>query len=89
MRIKLIVTAAVAAVMCLAAAGALAQGQATAKQYYLALGDSLARGAQPNPSGTTVPTNKGYANDLRAIEKRSSTTSRSSNSAASARPPRR
>ena len=70
MRIKLIVAAAVAAVMCLAPAGALAQGHATGKQYYLALGDSLARGAQPNTSGTTVPTNKGYANDLRAIEKK-------------------
>lgn len=70
MRIKLIVAAAVAAVVCLAPAGALAQGHATGKQYYLALGDSLARGAQPNTSGTTVPTNKGYANDLRAIEKK-------------------
>ncbi len=70
MRIKLIVEAAVAAVMCLAPAGALAQGHAaTGKQYYLALGDSLARGAQPNTTGATVPTNKGYANDLRAIEK--------------------
>lgn len=70
MRIKLIVAAAVAAVVCLAPPGALAQGHATGKQYYLALGDSLARGAQPNTSGTTVPTNKGYANDLRAIEKK-------------------
>jgi lysophospholipase L1-like esterase len=70
MRIKLIIAATVAALMCLAPAGALAQGQATGKQYYLALGDSLSRGAQPNTSGTTVPTNKGYANDLRAIEKK-------------------
>lgn len=70
MRIKLIVAATVAAVMCLAPAGALAHGQAGGKQYYLALGDSLARGAQPNTSGATVPTNKGYANDLRAIERK-------------------
>jgi lysophospholipase L1-like esterase len=71
MRIKLIVAAAaVAAVMCLAPAGALAQGHASGTQYYLALGDSLSRGAQPNTTGATVPTNKGYANDLRAIEKK-------------------
>lgn len=70
MRTKFIVAAAVAAVVCLAPAGALAQGHATGKQYYLALGDSLSRGAQPNTSGTTVPTNKGYANDLRAVEKK-------------------
>ncbi len=70
MRIKLIVAAAVAALMCVAPAGALAQGHASGKQYYLALGDSLARGAQPNTSGTTVPTNKGYANDLLNVEKK-------------------
>lgn len=38
--------------------------------YYLALGDSLARGAQPNASGTTVPTSQGYANDLFKTEKK-------------------
>jgi lysophospholipase L1-like esterase len=38
--------------------------------YYLALGDSLARGAQPNASGTTLPTSQGYANDLFATEKK-------------------
>jgi lysophospholipase L1-like esterase len=74
MRIKLIVAAAVAATMCLAPAGALAQGRSSgAHQYYLALGDSLARGAQPNASGTTAPTNKGYANDLLNIEKKTFT----------------
>lgn len=71
MRTRLTVAAAVAAVMCLAPAGALAQGGAKGAppQYYLALGDSLARGAQPDATGTTVPTNKGYANDLRRAEK--------------------
>ena len=65
MRIRLIVAAAVAAAMCLAPAGALAHSGATGKrQYYLALGDSLSRGAQPNTSGVTVPTNQGYPNDL-------------------------
>jgi lysophospholipase L1-like esterase len=32
--------------------------------YYLSLGDSLAQGVQPNPSGTSVETRLGYANQL-------------------------
>jgi lysophospholipase L1-like esterase len=32
--------------------------------YYLSLGDSLARGVQPDASGQSVPTNQGYADDL-------------------------
>jgi lysophospholipase L1-like esterase len=35
----------------------------------VALGDSLAAGAQPTPAGQTVPTNQGYANDLLASQK--------------------
>jgi len=35
--------------------------------YYLALGDSLALGIQPNASGDLVPTNKGYVDDLYAL----------------------
>lgn len=61
------------AVLCLIPASALARsagGSTTsAPSYYLALGDSLAAGAQPNANGATVPTNKGYADDLYAIEK--------------------
>jgi lysophospholipase L1-like esterase len=34
--------------------------------YYLALGDSLAAGVQPDSSGASVPTNQGYASDLAA-----------------------
>ena len=34
--------------------------------YYLALGDSLAAGVQPNAQGQSLPTNQGYANDLAA-----------------------
>jgi lysophospholipase L1-like esterase len=41
-----------------------------APSYYLALGDSLARGGQPNAAGVTVPTNQGYPNDIYAAEKR-------------------
>jgi lysophospholipase L1-like esterase len=34
--------------------------------YYLALGDSLAAGVQPNAQGQSLPTNEGYAMDLAA-----------------------
>src|SRR5581483_5993234 len=34
--------------------------------YYLALGDSLARGVQPDASGQSVPTDQGYVDDLYA-----------------------
>ncbi|HEY2577460.1 MAG TPA: MmcQ/YjbR family DNA-binding protein [Streptosporangiaceae bacterium] len=35
--------------------------------YYLALGDSLARGVQPDASGTSVKTAQGYADQLYAL----------------------
>jgi hypothetical protein len=35
--------------------------------YYLALGDSLSVRAQPDASGTSVPTGQGYASQLYAI----------------------
>jgi lysophospholipase L1-like esterase len=38
--------------------------------YYLALGDSLAVGAQPDASGRSVPTGQGYASQLYAILRR-------------------
>jgi lysophospholipase L1-like esterase len=38
--------------------------------WYLALGDSLAAGAQPNAAGRTLATRQGYANDLYALERR-------------------
>ena len=40
---------------------------APAAPYYLALGDSLAVGIQPNASGVLVPTNRGYVDDLYAL----------------------
>jgi lysophospholipase L1-like esterase len=49
-----------------AVTGPAATGPA-AKQYYLALGDSLANGAQPNHQGVTVPTSQGYPNQLDAL----------------------
>ena len=55
------------------AAGPTTRGSASAgKQasgdydYYLALGDSLAWGAQPNASGVDVRSGHGYADDLAA-----------------------
>ncbi len=39
--------------------------------YYLALGDSLAQGVQPDAAGASVPTQHGYANQLYAILRRS------------------
>src|SRR5215813_12623696 len=35
--------------------------------YYLALGDSLAVGIQPDANGDYIPTNQGYADDLHAF----------------------
>ncbi len=70
MRSKLIAAALVAAAGLLPMSVATAAKPAKRKHdYYLALGDSLARGAQPNAKGNTVPTNQGYANDIYAHER--------------------
>jgi lysophospholipase L1-like esterase len=37
---------------------------AGATPYYVALGDSLAQGVQPDATGQSVPTNQGYVDDL-------------------------
>jgi lysophospholipase L1-like esterase len=61
-----------AATVCAAVAAALpgaAAARTTSPHYYLALGDSLSQGMQPNQHGVTVNTNQGYANDLVAIER--------------------
>ena len=42
---------------------------APAPHYYLALGDSLSQGMQPNVSGQTVNTNDGYPDQLLALER--------------------
>jgi lysophospholipase L1-like esterase len=52
-----------------AAAGPVAAAAAGAPKFYLALGDSLARGVQPAPSGVSVKTNEGYVDDLYAHER--------------------
>ena len=35
--------------------------------YYLALGDSLSQGVQPDPAGASAPTGQGYASQLYAV----------------------
>src|ERR1700761_9355804 len=55
------------AVLMVAAAGivrAPAAGAGPAVRYYLALGDSLAQGVQPNAAGKSVVTDDGYADVL-------------------------
>lgn len=42
-------------------------GQAATTRYYLALGDSLAAGDQPNHAGANVSTTQGYVNQLDAV----------------------
>ena len=55
----------IAAFLTLLLVGALpATAAAGTSYYYLALGDSLARGVQPNTSGAAVETNQGYVDDL-------------------------
>jgi len=46
-----------------------AANAASGSRYYLALGDSLSQGMQPNVKGETVNTNEGYADQLLAIER--------------------
>lgn len=63
-RILVAITAAVAFACVAPLSTAAARPANRGRDYYLALGDSLALGAQPNASGTTVPTFLGYADDL-------------------------
>jgi lysophospholipase L1-like esterase len=66
-----ILLAVVAAAVCTAAAALPGAAMAkTAPRYYLALGDSLSQGMQPDLNGTTLDTDQGYANDLLTIERK-------------------
>src|ERR1700704_6672482 len=60
-----------AALAVLIAALAPAAAQAAKPKYYVALGDSLSVGVQPNSSGASVETSHGYANQLLALKRRS------------------
>ena len=72
---SLVVTAAVAALLLVPVAGASAAERPNRSPagpvYYLSLGDSLAQGVQPNSTGTSVMTDRGYANDLYTLYRRS------------------
>jgi hypothetical protein len=58
---------------CLAVACGLAVPAAASARttWYVSLGDSLARGVQPNAAGKSVVTNRGYADALFKAERRS------------------
>jgi lysophospholipase L1-like esterase len=66
-RIAFAVAAALAVAAC-SGPSTLASAHAAASQasYYLALGDSLSQGVQPNAAGVGVETQQGYANQLYA-----------------------
>ncbi len=51
----------------LVSAGPVQAATVGATTYYLALGDSLARGVQPDSGGADVETNQGYVDDLYAL----------------------
>jgi lysophospholipase L1-like esterase len=66
-RILLVVVTSLAAAA--AAMPAAASASAAKRHYYVALGDSLSQGMQPNIDGVTENTKEGYVNDLFATER--------------------
>lgn len=68
MKVRLLLIGALAATAAFAAPPALAAKSRSSVRYYLALGDSLSVGFQPNANGTGVETDRGYTNDLFALE---------------------
>jgi lysophospholipase L1-like esterase len=69
-RKRLVVSLLVAAVLGLVALLVPeAAGAAQGPPYYLSLGDSLAQGVQPTPTGQSVITDQGYADDLYSLER--------------------
>src|ERR1022692_1364056 len=58
------------ALVALLVAAAGASAKTATPHYYLALGDSLSQGMQPNVPGVTQDTNQGYANDLLVTEQK-------------------
>ncbi len=73
MRTRLVLFALACAVICAVPVAASAKHKSKKKGatiYYVALGDSLARGDQPNAAGTTVNTKQGYADQLYAALKK-------------------
>jgi lysophospholipase L1-like esterase len=66
LRIVSVIAAALATVTLTACSSAPAKPPAPTS-YYLALGDSLSRGVQPNAAGTSVETSQGYPNQVYAV----------------------
>jgi lysophospholipase L1-like esterase len=60
----------VAALTSAGAAGPPGDRAGPRTSYYVALGDSLAQGVQPDPAGVSLPTGQGYANQLYAMLRR-------------------
>jgi lysophospholipase L1-like esterase len=71
--ITLAVAIAVAAVTACSgsATSVRSQAESVPATYYLALGDSLSQGVQPDAAGTSVPTGQGYPDQLYAVLRRS------------------
>jgi lysophospholipase L1-like esterase len=63
-RISVLVLALAALAVCAATAAAKTVTTKGGPRYYLALGDSLSQGQQPNLKGVSSNTNQGYADDL-------------------------
>ncbi|MGO9884214.1 MAG: SGNH/GDSL hydrolase family protein [Solirubrobacteraceae bacterium] len=67
-RLNLVALAAMAIAAAVALLPATAAANSATPHYYLALGDSLSQGMQPDLHGATRNTTQGYANDLLKIE---------------------
>ena len=68
------VTVAAAVTACSGSGPAMSAGshaESVPASYYLAVGDSLSRGVQPDGAGTSVPTGQGYPDQLYAVLHRS------------------
>ena len=66
--VRIALAAAAVAVAVAACSGpATSHAVATPATYYLALGDSLSQGVQPDAAGTSVETGQGYADQLYAM----------------------
>src|SRR5262245_441928 len=65
-RVLALLAAVVLAAGCAASAVRPGSAVGAAARYYVALGDSLARGVQADPAGASVPTRDGYPDQLYA-----------------------
>ena len=75
--VRIALAAAVAVAAITACSGpATSHAVATPATYYVALGDSLSQGVQPDAAGASVETGQGYADQLYAVLHRSQPTLR-------------